>query len=890
LPFDAPTDPAPTLAARPLDRSLYRLILRHSLGDQLQVGGVTILSLPFYYLSLELPKTIINAINGRAVPAMLFGREISQTGYLFALCAALLVFVIINGGFKYAINLLKGRAGERMLRRLRFRLFHQVLRFPPAQFKRMSAGEIIPMITSEVEPLGGFIGDAFALPAQQGGMLLTAVLFMFAQDPILGVAAIAAYPLQFWLIPRLQAKVNRLDRERIRGLRALGDRTGESVAGLADIRAGDGVAGRLADIDARLASLYRIRFAIFRWKFLARELNQVLGQVTPFLFFAIGGTLVLRGQLSFGALVAVLSAYRDLAPPWEELLEFYQSAEDVRIKYEQIIEQFEPPGLADPVLQLSEPEPLPAIDGAIAVEALCYTDQIGGRQLDAVSFSLAPGELVAVVGDAAGGKAALALALARLIQPSSGRILLDGTDLATLPHAVTGRRIAYVPPAATLLSGTLGEALLSGLRQRPILPAPDGTQTRVRSRAALERRRSGNGADDLDGDWTDYVRAGVADAAGLQRRMIEVLALVDLSDDVFRLGLAALPGAVDAERLLAARRGFAEALAAEGLAAQLESFDPGRYIDSLSVAENLLFGTPIGATLAPRQLPDQPYLRQVLESRGLAGEFVRLGQQIAETLVELFGEMTAEPDLFSRFGGVAWDELPELRAILGRAARVGLHHLGNADRQRLAALAFVLVEPRHRLGLLTEALKTRLVAARQAFATGLPPGLRPAIEFYDPARVCSAASFADNILFGSIRPGAAAAPIHALLTQTLARLGLHEAVILAGLGHAIGSGGSRLSPVQRQKLAIGAALMKRPAVLILNEAGAILDAASQTRLLAGVRAEFAGRTVIIALQRAAFATGFDRILVLHGGRLVEDGGPAELDQPGTEFRRLAGGR
>ena len=889
MPFDAPPDPAGTFAARPLDRSLYRLILRHSLGDQLQVGGVTILSLPFYYLSLELPKTIINAINGRALPATLFGREISQTGYLFALCAALLVFVIINGGFKYAINLLKGRAGERMLRRLRFRLFHQVLRFPPAQFKRMSAGEIIPMITSEVEPLGGFIGDAFALPAQQGGMLLTAVLFMFAQDPILGLAAIAAYPLQFWLIPRLQAKVNRLDRERIRGLRALGDRTGESVAGLADIRAGDGVPGRLADIDARLASLFRIRFAIFRWKFLAKELNQVLGQVTPFLFFIIGGTLVLRGQLSFGALVAVLSAYRDLAPPWEELLEFYQSAEDVRIKYEQIIEQFEPPGLADAVLQLAEPEPLPAIDGAIAAEALCYVDQIGGRQLDAVSFSLAPGERVAIVGDAAGGKAALALALARLIPPSSGRILLDGTDLATLPHAVTGRRIAYVPPAATLLSGTLGEALLSGLRQRPILPA-GLAETRNRARVALERRRSGNGADDLDGDWTDYARAGVADAAGLQRRMIEVLSLVDLSDDVFRLGLAALPGAVDAERLLAARQGFAEALAAQGLAGQVERFDPDRYIDNLSVAENLLFGTPIGATLAPKQLPDQPYLRQVLEKSGLAGEFVRLGQQIAETLVELFGELTAEPDLFSRFGGVAWDELPELRAILGRAARVGLHHLGGADRRLLAALAFVLVEPRHRLGLLTEALKTRLVAARQAFAAGLPAALRPAIEFYDPARVCSAASFADNILFGSIRPGAAAAPIHALLTGTLARLGLHEAVTLAGLGHAIGSGGSRLSPVQRQKLAIGAALMKRPAVLIMNEAGAILDAASQTRLLAGVRREFAGRTIIIVLQRAAFATGFDRILVLQGGKLVEDGSPAELDRPGTEFRRLAGGR
>ena len=886
MPFDAPTE-SPRDTARPLDRSLYRLILRHSLGDQLQVGGVTMLSLPFYYLSLELPKTIINAINGRGVPDTLAGRPIDQTGYLFALCAALLFLVVVNGGFKYVINLLKGRTGERMLRRLRYRLFHQVLRFPPAQFKRVSAGELIPMITSEVEPLGGFIGDSFALPAQQGGMLLTAVLFMFAQDPILGAAAIACYPLQFWLIPRLQARVNRLDRSRIRGLRTLGDRVGETVAGLADLRAGDGVAVRLADVDARLNALYGIRFAIFRWRFLAVELNQVLGQLTPFFFFLVGGTLVLHGELSFGALVAVLAAYRDLAPPWEELLEFYQSAEDVRIKYEQIVEQFEPPGLTDPALQLAESPAEPSTEspgaGTIVVESLSYAEEGGALQLDGVSTRLEPGERVAVIGDAASGKSQLVQALARIVQPKSGRILLDGTDLATLPYAVSGRRIGYVPPSATLLSGTLETALLGGLRQVPMAPEE-------LSRGALERRRSGNGSDDAAADWTDYARAGVDDAAGLRRRMVEVLHLVDLDTDVFRFGLAAQPGEVEPATLLAARQGFAEALAARGLAGQVERFDPERYVDSLSVADNLLFGTPVGPALAPKRLAEQPYLRQVLEREGLAGEFVRLGQQMAETLVELFGDLLTEPDVFSRFDGVTWEELPELRAILGRAARVGLHHLGAADRQRLSALAFFLAEPRHRLDLLTESLKQRLVAARHAFAAGLPDALKPAIEFYDATRVNPAASFSDNILFGAIRPGVAPAPIYALLVETLERLGLRDAVVLAGLGFAIGSGGSRLTPVQRQKLAVGRAVIKRPGVLIMNEAGAILDAASQTHLLTGVKQEFAGRTIIAVLQRAAFAAGFDRVLVMANGKLVEDGSPAELDQPGSVYRRLTGGR
>ena len=66
------------------------------------------------------------------------------------------------------------------------------------------------MITAEVEPLGGFIGDAFAVPALQGGLLLTAIFYIFSQDLIMGVASILLYPIQGYIIPRLQKRVNML--------------------------------------------------------------------------------------------------------------------------------------------------------------------------------------------------------------------------------------------------------------------------------------------------------------------------------------------------------------------------------------------------------------------------------------------------------------------------------------------------------------------------------------------------------------------------------------------------------------------------------------------------------------------------------------------------------
>ena len=307
--------PRPAMA---LPRSIYRFILRWSWRRQVMVLGLTALSLPVYYASLQLPKLIVNALSGKEVPTELLGHKIDQLGYLWVLCGIFLVLVLLNGGFNYSINVLKGRLGERMLRRLRFELYHRILRFPLPELKRVSAGELIPMITAEVEPMGGFIGDALALPAQQGGTLLTALLFLVVQAPVLGLAALAVLPVQAIVIPRLQRRVNKLGKERVRTIRALSDRIAETVAGVAEIHADNGVRRQLAEFADRLGRIYDIRFEIYRRKFFAKFLNNFLNQLPPLFFFSVGGWLVIRHHLSFASLVAVVAAYKDLAAPWKD--------------------------------------------------------------------------------------------------------------------------------------------------------------------------------------------------------------------------------------------------------------------------------------------------------------------------------------------------------------------------------------------------------------------------------------------------------------------------------------------------------------------------------------------------------------------------------------------
>src|SRR5437868_11956798 len=378
------------------------------------------------------------------------------------------------------------------------------------------------MITVECEQLGGFIGDAFNLPLFQGGQLLTMILFMFMQDPTLAAAAIALYPVQGYIIPKLQFKVNQLGKQRVRTVRQVADRVQESAAGIVEIQANDTVKLHLTDFAHILGIIYDIRFEIYRRKFFTKFLNNFIGQLTPFFFYSLGGYLVIKRDLSFGALVAILAAYKDLASPWKELLDFYQIKENSRITYEQIVEQFQPAGMADAGLLLAEPEKIMPLTGELSVANLSLAEDDRARVVDAVNFTVKLDEHAAVIGQSGSGKNELALLLARLVRPTSGRITIGGADLAELPVAVVGRRIGYVSAMPYLFAGTLRDNLLLGLRHLPMRPAEyDEATARRRERQLYEARRSGNIVFDLNADWIDYESAGVSDRDGLMQRISE---------------------------------------------------------------------------------------------------------------------------------------------------------------------------------------------------------------------------------------------------------------------------------------------------------------------------------------------------------------------------------
>ena len=141
---------------------------------------------------------------------------------------------------------------------------------------------------------------------------------------------------------------------------------------------------------------------------------------------------------------------------------------------------------------------------------------------------------------------------------------------------------------------------------------------------------------------------------------------------------------------------------------------------------------------------------------------------------------------------------------------------------------------------------------------------------------------ADNVAFG--RPGAITDELEAA-----ARAALVDRLINAlpdGWDTRVGEGGVRLSGGQRRRVALARAILRDASVLLLDEPTSGLDAASERAVLDALDRAAEGRTVLAVSHRLGLAAWSDRVVVLDGGRVVEQGPPAELLAAGGAYARL----
>ena len=813
-------------------RSLFSWVLPGNITLQVLIVFIIMITVSTRVLPLEMQKRIVNeAIRLRKIDLL----------YLY--CALYLGAVIFASGLKFLINILQTFISQRALANIRKELYHHILTLPLSFFRRTQPGMVVSSLISELTTSGNFVGMAIAVPVTNVLTLLAFAGYLFWLNPLLAAISVSIYPMVLFLIPLLQKRANNANKRRVDTARGLSSRIAETITGIHEVHGNGSYHIENKKYDTLVDRLFKIRIIWTLYVQGVKVVNNFFTNLSPFLIFLLGGYLAMTGRLELGALVAFISAQEKLYEPWKELIEFYQVYQDASTRYKRTMEYFD--ALPDYLLKPEDRKPY-ELEGSLEVKDLSFVTEDGIQLINDISFSLKPGEHLALVGFSGSGKSTLAQCLGQLYKYTGGHVLIGNREVSDLTKSDMVHNMGFVAQAPFIFDGTIEENLLYACSS---VVEEDGD-------------KRGDSMPDLDD-------------------MIEVLQQTGVFVDVLRFGLNAILVHDQHKDLVShiirVRENFQRDFGEE-LVDCVEFFDQDRYLYHSSVSENLAFGTPNRESFADKNLPHNKYFLEFLDEADLTRPLLSLGAELSKQTVDILGNLPPDKVFFEQ-SPISPDELDGYKQLVERLKEKKLHQLSAEDRAKLLELALRFIPGTHKMVGLPSILEELILEGRAMFTDKISTDDPGAISFFHMSDYIYSQTILNNILFGKTKTDRPEAQekIDQSMIQLLIEEDFLETIVEIGMQFQVGSKGDRLSGGQRQKLAIARAFLKTPRILIMDEATSALDNKSQARIQNQLDTRWKGRSTVIAVvHRLDITKSYDRIAVLKAGKIIEMGTYDEL--------------
>jgi len=422
--------------------------------------------------------------------------------------ALIVVFATLMGGVRLISRMLVFGVGRQVEADLKQQIFDHLLKQEPGWVQTTGSGEVISRATSDVENVRRLLG--FAVLSLTNTALAYALTLpaMLAIDPWLSLAAVGLYPLMLMVVRLFGGRMMRQQRRQQEALASLSDLIQEDLSGISAIK----IYGQEATEQSAFAGRNRVyrdaALNLARTRSTLFPLLEGISSISLLILLALGSGQLESGRLSIGDIVALILFVERLVFPTALLgftLNTFQTGQVSLERIEEILQR--KPRIVSPL------EPV-RVDhsGQGSIEARGLTIFYPGTSRPAlldVSFSVAPGELVAVVGPVGCGKTTLARALGRMVEVPSGQLWIDGNDITRLTLSDLRGLVGLVPQEGFLFTASLAENLRYG--------APEAPFSRV-ERAAQQARLEADIKGFPDGYATLVGERGITLSGGQRQR------------------------------------------------------------------------------------------------------------------------------------------------------------------------------------------------------------------------------------------------------------------------------------------------------------------------------------------------------------------------------------
>ena len=448
-----PQEEEPT-APKGYDFALLVRLLRYLRPHKPAVAGAFLLIVAMAGLDLVGPWLTKVAIDEHIVKGDAAG--------LLRVCALYSLVLVLALGVRYGQTVLLQMTGQKIVQDMRVEIFAQLQRLHVAYFDRHPVGRLMTRVTTDVDAVNELFtsgvvtvfGDLFTLFGIMGVML--------ALDYRLALVTFSVLPLFFLVTDWFRRGAREAFRETRKWVAQMGAFLQENLSGMSVVQLFRREATNAEELsrinrahaEANMRALYY--YAVF---YPAIEFLAILAIALILLY---GGGQVLAGGLTLGALVAFIQYSERFWRPISDLSEKFNILQAAMASSERIFLLLDTKA---EVVAPAQPIRRERIEGRVAFEDVWFSYGGDGSEdfvLREISFAVAPGRSVALVGATGAGKTSIISLLSRFYDVQRGRITLDGTDLRDLdPHELRSS-LALVLQDVHLFSGTIASNIRLG--------------------------------------------------------------------------------------------------------------------------------------------------------------------------------------------------------------------------------------------------------------------------------------------------------------------------------------------------------------------------------------------------------------------------------------------
>ncbi|MBI4506736.1 MAG: ABC transporter ATP-binding protein [Chloroflexi bacterium] len=417
-------------------------------------------------IALAVLCVLVNALLG-VLPPLLIKQAIDDAiprgdlWQLHLLALGMIAVPLLAGLIGVAQNYLNTLVGQQVMFDLRSQLYEHLQRLSLRFFTGTRAGEITSRLTNDVSGIQNVVTTTLSGIVTNAVVLLSTIVVIVTLDWRLALLALAILPL--FIAPtrrvgRLRQKLAGQTQEKLAALTAFMQET-LSISGYLLVAAFSrerAEAARFRALNRDLLVLQIRQAMVGRWFFMALGL---FGAVGPALIYWYGGYLVISGGLTIGTIVAFVAYLARLYAPASALANVHVDVVTSLALFDRVFQYLD---LPREVAERPGAVALPPVRGEIVFDRVRFGYTSQRLALDHVSFRVAPGQLVALVGPSGAGKTTVSYLVPRLYDPLAGTIRVDGYDLRDVTLESLRGQAGMVTQETYLFHATVAENLRYG--------------------------------------------------------------------------------------------------------------------------------------------------------------------------------------------------------------------------------------------------------------------------------------------------------------------------------------------------------------------------------------------------------------------------------------------